>query len=86
MNVKQAFEEKYRKEPAEVAFTPYRICPLGAHIDHQLGKITGLAINKGVHIAYSPKKNGVVEIRSLQAEGGKRMAAPDYFRGHPLEL
>ena len=29
---------------------------------------------------------GVVEILSLQAEGGKRMAAPDYFRGHPLEL
>ncbi len=29
---------------------------------------------------------GAVEIRSLQAEGGKRMNAPDYFRGHPLEL
>ena len=29
---------------------------------------------------------GVLEIRTLQAEGGKRMAAPDYFRGHPLEL
>ena len=28
---------------------------------------------------------GVIEIRQLQAEGGKRMAAPDYFRGHPLE-
>jgi methionyl-tRNA formyltransferase len=29
---------------------------------------------------------GAVEIRTLQAEGGKRMAAPDYFRGHPLEI
>ena len=29
---------------------------------------------------------GIIEIRTLQAEGGKRMAAPDYFRGHPLEL
>ena len=28
---------------------------------------------------------GAIEIRSLQAEDGKRMAAPDYFRGHPLE-
>ena len=27
---------------------------------------------------------GAVEIRSMQAEGGKRMNAPDYFRGHPL--
>ena len=29
---------------------------------------------------------GAVEIRSLQAEGGKRMNASDYFRGHPLEI
>lgn len=28
---------------------------------------------------------GAVEIRTLQAEGGKRMRAVDYFRGHPLE-
>ena len=28
----------------------------------------------------------ILEIHQLQAEGGKRMAAPDYFRGHPLEL
>ena len=29
---------------------------------------------------------GAVEVIQLQAEGGKRMAAPDYFRGHPLEV
>ena len=29
---------------------------------------------------------GAVEVISLQAEGGKRMAAPDYFRGHPLDI
>lgn len=28
---------------------------------------------------------GAIEIRSLQAQGGKRMNAPDYFRGHPLD-
>lgn len=27
----------------------------------------------------------VVVITQLQAEGGKRMSAPDYFRGHPIE-
>ena len=56
----------YRHDPTEVAFCPYRICPMGAHVDHQLGKITGLAIDKGVHIAYGPKMNGVVELSSLQ--------------------
>lgn len=45
---------------------------------------TILALTKtGLKIACG---EGVVEIRILQAEGGKRMAAPDYFRGHPLEL
>ena len=38
---------------------------------------------KGLRIACGG--GTVIEIRSLQAEGGKRMAAPDYFRGHPLE-
>ena len=66
MNVVQAFEQKYKKQPEHTAFTPYRICPIGAHVDHQLGKITGFAVDKGIHIAYGPKENGVVEIASLQ--------------------
>ena len=61
-----AFNEIYRREPEGKVFCPYRVCPLGAHVDHQYGKITGLAIDKGVMIAYGPKKNGVVEMRSLQ--------------------
>ncbi len=45
---------------------------------------TLLALTKtGLQVACG---EGVIEIRSLQAEGGKRMSAPDYFRGHPLEL
>lgn len=55
-----------KKAPQYTAFTPYRVCPIGAHSDHQLGKITGFAINKGIHIAYAPKQNGVIEIQSLQ--------------------
>ena len=45
------------------------------------GTILGLT-KTGLRIACG---EGAVEIRTLQAEGGKRMAAPDYFRGHPLE-
>lgn len=62
----ETFQAIYNREPVDVAFCPYRICPIGAHSDHQHGKITGLAIDKGVHIAYKPKQNGVVEIMSLQ--------------------
>jgi len=66
MRCAEVFESIYRKNPQAVAFCPYRVCPIGAHSDHQLGKITGLAIDKGIHIAYSPKQNGVVELASLQ--------------------
>ena len=44
------------------------------------GEILGLT-KTGLVIACG---EGAVEIRILQAEGGKRMNAPDYFRGHPL--
>ena len=66
MKCVETFEGIYGKSPDGVAFCPYRVCPLGAHSDHQLGKITGLAIDRGVHIAYRPKQNGVVEMASLQ--------------------
>ena len=46
----------------------------------QPGEILGLT-KTGLKIACG---EGAVEVISLQAEGGKRMAAPDYFRGHPL--
>lgn len=68
MTAFEVFERIYKKPPVYTAFTPYRVCPIGAHSDHQLGKITGFAINKGIHIAYGPKHNGVIEIQSLQFE------------------
>lgn len=65
MRCEEVYFETYGKAPEAVAFCPYRISPLGAHIDHQWGKINGLAIDKGIHIAYSKKENGVVELQSL---------------------
>lgn len=66
MNASEKFNELYKKDPDAVAFTPYRVCPIGAHSDHQLGKITGIAINKGINVAYGVKHNGVIELQSLQ--------------------
>ena len=65
MRCEELFQATYRRLPDGVSFCPYRISPLGAHIDHQYGKINGLALDKGIHIAYSPKRNGVVELQSL---------------------
>lgn len=65
MRCEEVFHDTYNRDPDGLAFCPYRISPLGAHIDHQYGKINGLALDKGIHIAYSPKHNGVVELKSL---------------------
>ena len=93
----QKFNELYKKDPEAVAFCPYRVCPIGAHSDHQHGKITGLAIDKGIHLAYKPKQNGVVELCSLQFEkraqwhiasvpDQKQNDWADYLRGATIEL
>ena len=65
MNCVSMFNEIYNREPDGVAFCPYRICPLGAHSDHQLGKVTGFAVDQGIHMAYRTKTTGIVEVRSL---------------------
>ena len=61
----EVYNQFYHKDPEGISFCPYRISPLGAHIDHQYGKINGFAIDKGIHIAYSAKMNGVIEVQSV---------------------
>ena len=51
MKCQEKFHEIYKRESEALAFCPYRVCPIGAHSDANLGKITGLAIDKGIHIA-----------------------------------
>ncbi len=48
----------------KTAYCPYRICPLGAHSDHQFGKITGFAIDKGVRITYTVSTEPTVRMES----------------------
>lgn len=92
MLCERKFEEIYRGEPEAVSFCPYRICPIGAHSDHNLGKVTGLALDKGIHIAYRRKMNGIIELCSLQFDKRaqwhvrgvpekRQMDWADYLRG-----
>jgi galactokinase len=46
-------------------FSPYRICPLGAHVDHQHGLVTGFAFDKGVKLIFSVSNDSSVNMRSL---------------------
>ena len=50
-------------------FSPYRVCPLGAHVDHQHGLVTGFAINKGVDLWFNVREDANVNLTSLSFEG-----------------
>ena len=50
-------------------FSPYRVCPLGAHVDHQHGLVTGFAIDKGVDLWFDISDNNIVNLTSRTFEG-----------------
>lgn len=50
-------------------FSPYRICPLGAHVDHQHGLVSGFAFDSGIEFLFSATETGKVEMASLSFEG-----------------
>lgn len=45
-------------------FSPYRVCPLGAHVDHQHGLVTGFAIDKGVDLWFDVREDSKVILDS----------------------
>lgn len=53
-----------------VVKSPYRICPLGAHVDHQGGLVSAAAVDFGIVLAFVPTDDGAVHVTS------------DSFAGH----
>lgn len=50
-------------------FSPYRVCPLGAHVDHQHGLVTGFAIDKGVDLWFNVREDATVKLSSRSFDG-----------------
>lgn len=80
-----------------VVFAPYRICPLGAHVDHQWGRVTAMALDRGVLFAYAPSEGPIARVVSKQYTGdvvvsvdrppvGRQGDWGDYFRGAVFAL
>ena len=97
MRCSDEFERIYHRSPDDETFTPYRVCPIGAHIDHQFGKITGLAIDKGIRLSYCAAEDGTIELTSLQFDKRtsftirdvpkhKQNDWADYLRGATVSL
>ena len=64
-----AYRQAYRQEAQAVCFCPYRVSPLGAHVDHQGGPVHGFAIDKGIYLAYRAEPSGQVTLRSANFPG-----------------
>jgi len=55
-----------------VVIAPYRICPLGAHIDHQGGPVLGMAIDRYSLLAFATQPEPQVSLRSANFPGATR--------------
>lgn len=63
-------------------FSPYRICPLGAHVDHQGGAVLGHTIHLGTTLVYEPLDSPEIHITSAQLGETKFSIGDDIDRSH----
>ncbi|WP_326637519.1 galactokinase [Streptosporangium sp. NBC_01755] len=67
MRVIDAFRESCGTEPAGVWHAPGRVNLIGEHTDYNDGFVLPFAVPWGVTAAASPREDGVIRLRSLQA-------------------
>ena len=91
--MKEAYIQYFGQPDTELKhiFSPYRVCPLGAHVDHQHGLVTGLAINYGIGVSYAVNDDGLIQLVSHNFKMRKRFNVKDvlvklndwadYYRG-----
>ena len=70
-DLKMGMYTRFGVQPADVQIvrSPYRICPLGAHIDHQLGPVTAMAIDQAIYLAFVPTNDSQIQLQSLTFDG-----------------
>jgi galactokinase/galacturonokinase len=64
-HVVENFERKFGASPSRAVRSPLRICPLGAHVDHQDGIVTGMALTDSIDLVYTPQEDGYLRVQSL---------------------
>lgn len=67
----------------EVVVSPYRICPIGAHVDHQGGDVLGKTINAYTLMAFVPNNQTEIKVSTLNYPGTStfmisNIGPPDY--------
>ncbi len=80
-----------------MVYAPLRISPLGAHVDHQDGLVTGMTLDRVILLAFVPRRDRRVCVESLNFPGCVEFALDDvppraskdwgnYVRGAALAL
>jgi len=79
------------RDTVQQLFAPYRIRPLGAHIDHQLGRVASIATNQGITVTFSPnpdrrfraQSTGFDQVAAIDLVGAQVAQGDwaDYLRG-----
>src|SRR5437764_8172466 len=71
-SLRRELVERHGVTPGAVRFArvPYRVCPMGAHVDHQLGASTAMALDRGLTLAYAPGPGPEVRLTSRDFPGG----------------
>jgi len=80
--LRQEVAARVATDPAsvQVVRSPYRVCPLGAHVDHQLGEVTGMALERAVLFAFVPRADAVVRVESHSFPGAVEFKLGDVPR------
>ncbi|KAK3437533.1 hypothetical protein EUGRSUZ_C02197 [Eucalyptus grandis] len=73
-----------RTDEVQVVISPYRICPLGAHIDHQGGTVCAMTIDKGILLGFVPSGDSQVYLRSEQFRGEVRFRVDENQHPKPV--
>ena len=89
----ELFEQTFSIKPDHRSFCPYRIAPIGAHIDHQMGCVTGMAISEGITFLWKKRSDSktvllcrnfsrkVIEILPEDVTAGQKENWETHLRG-----
>lgn len=77
INLIEEFKEKFNTKDIHLIKSPLRIAPLGAHSDHQDGRVTGMALDASIDFMYAPNEEGIVNVFSRDFAGEEKFHLED---------
>ncbi|RMD91836.1 MAG: hypothetical protein D6814_17710 [Calditrichaeota bacterium] len=77
-----AARAQFDRKELRCVVAPYRICPLGAHVDHQGGPVLGMTINAYTLLAYVPLPSPAMQLYSVNYPGALQFDFDRIERSH----